>query len=206
MKETATPRRFPIQITLMIAILVAVMTAGYLMMPRTEEQRLAFVERMGTTNHGTLLYPEVDLSQADWRDEAGQPWALDASEARWRMVLPVAEPCDENCRQLLYVTRQIHVRLGKQADRLERIYVNVGDPLSAEQQEFLDSEHPGIRIVHYPADDFAAHFSKTNGRWAGETRSYLVDPQGVAMMYHDASLAGSDILEDLNHLLKLSAH
>lgn len=190
----------------MIAILVAVMASGYLMMPRTEEQRLAFVERMGTTNHGTLLYPEVDLSRASWRDEGGLPWSFDSTESRWRMVLPVAEPCAESCRQLLYVTRQIHVRLNKQADRLERIYVNVGGPLSAEHRAFLDSEHPGIQIVHYPADDFAAHFADTNGRWAGEARSYLVDPHGVAMMYHDASLAGSDILKDLNHLLKLSAH
>ena len=206
MSEKNTRRSFPVQVVLMLAILVAVMAAGYLMMPRTEEQRLAFIERMGTTNHGVLLHPAVDLSEAQWRDESGSLWALKTGEPRWHMVLPVAEPCEESCRQLLYVTRQIHVRLGKQADRLQRIYVNVGDPLSAQQQAFLDSEHPGIQIVHYPADEFAAHFADTNGRWSGETRAYLVDPKGIAMMYHDAHLAGSDILKDLNHLLKLSAH
>lgn len=206
MSKTTVPKRFPVQIVLMIAILVAVMVAGYLMMPRTEEQRLAFVERMGTTNHGTLLYPVVNLSEAGWRDDQGQPWSFDESEPRWRMVLPVAEHCDEQCRELLYVTRQIHVRLGKHADRLERIYVNVGGPLSAEQRAFLDSEHPGIEVVHYDAADFAGLFAETNGPWASEARSYLVDPHGVAMMYHDADLAGGDILKDLNHLLKLSAH
>lgn len=206
MNEASVRKSFPAPVVIMIAILATVMMAGYLMVPHTEEQRLAFVERMGTNNRGILLTSTVDLSAAAWRDDSGQPWTFNTSEPRWRMVIPVGERCDDRCRQVLYVTRQIHVRLGRQADRLERIYVNTDGVLSAEQRAFLDREHAGIQIVHYPAADFSAHFADTNGRWSGEARAYLVDPHGVAMMYHDAGLAGGDILKDLNHLLKLSAH
>lgn len=199
-------QRFPIQVVIMIAILVGVIGLGFLMVPRTEDQRLAMIERMGTTNHGTLLRPVVDLNAAQWRSEDGMPWTFSEGDRRWRMVIPVGEVCDEACQELLYVTRQIHVRLGKHANRLERIYLNVGGPLSVEQRAFLEREHPQIRIFNYGAGEFAAHFADTNGAWAGEARAYLVDPQGLSMMYHEAGQTGGDILKDLNHLMKLSAH
>lgn len=199
MSGETVPRRFPTQVIIMIAILVAVIAAGFLMVPRTEEQRLAFVQRTGTTNNGTLLYPEVDFLETAWLTDG---W----SEPRWRMVLPVGDVCDEACEELLYVTRQIHVRLGKQADRLERIYVNVGGSLTEQRREFLREQHPGLRVVHYSAAEFAAHFEGSNGAWNGEARSYLVDPYGIGMMYHDAGQPGGEILADLNHLFKLSAH
>lgn len=206
MSEESVQKRFPTQVVVMVTILVAVLAAGFLMVPRTEEQRLAFVERMGTTNNGTLLHPAVELSSAGWVDDAGRPWAFRAEEPRWHIVLPVGDVCDEACEELLYITRQIHIRLGKQADRLARVYVNVGGPLSDQQRQFLSDEHPRIQIVHYSADEFSSHFEGTNGEWNGEFRSYLVDPHGIAMMYHDAGLPGGSILKDLNHLLKLSSH
>jgi len=206
MSEQATKGRFPIQVVIMIAILVAVIAFGFLMVPRTEEQRLALVNRLGTTNHGTLLQPVVDLNRAAWRGDDGGLWSLASGGERWRMVLPVGDFCDENCEDLLYVTRQVHVRLGKHANRMERIYLNTGGPLSAERRTYLQNEHPQIRVLHYAADDFADHFAATNGVWQGESRVYIVDPQGISMMFHEAGQSGGDILKDLNHLLKLSAH
>ncbi len=206
MSGDAPRQRFPIQVVAMVAVLVAVIGLGFLMVPRTEEQRLAMIDRMGTTNHGTLLRPVVDLNPAQWREEDGGTFTFREGDRRWRMIIPVGDVCDQACEELLFVTRQIHIRLGKHANRLERIYLNVGGPLSPERRAFLESNHPQIRVFHYSADEFAAHYAHTNGAWDGEFRAYLVDPQGLSMMYHDAGQDGGEILKDLNHLMKLSAH
>ena len=59
---TAKQRSFQYQIWLMLIVVFGVILAGFLMVPKTEEQRLAMMKRMGTTNQGELISPTVDMS------------------------------------------------------------------------------------------------------------------------------------------------
>jgi len=54
---TAKQRSFQYQIWLMLIIVFGVILAGFLMVPKTEEERLAMMERMGTTNQGSIVSP-----------------------------------------------------------------------------------------------------------------------------------------------------
>ena len=47
---TAKQRSFQYQIWLMLIIVFGVILAGFLMVPKTEEQRKAMMARLGTTN------------------------------------------------------------------------------------------------------------------------------------------------------------
>ena len=60
---TAAQRSFQYQIWLMLVIVFGVILAGFLMVPKTEEQRIAMMERMGTTNQGEIISPTVDMGQ-----------------------------------------------------------------------------------------------------------------------------------------------
>ena len=59
---TAKQRSFQYQIWLMLIIVFGVILAGFLMVPNTEEERQAMMERMGTTNHGDIVSPTVDMT------------------------------------------------------------------------------------------------------------------------------------------------
>ena len=58
---TAKQRGFQYQIWIMLIIVFGVILAGFLMVPKTEEQRLAMMARMGTTNQGEIVSPTVDM-------------------------------------------------------------------------------------------------------------------------------------------------
>jgi len=59
---TAKQRSFQYQIWLMLIIVFGVILAGFLMVPNTEEERQAMMERMGTTNQGDIVSPTVDMT------------------------------------------------------------------------------------------------------------------------------------------------
>ena len=46
----------------MLIIVIGVIATGFLMIPKTEQQRQKMIERLGTTNMGQLVSPSVDLS------------------------------------------------------------------------------------------------------------------------------------------------
>ena len=57
---TAKQRSFQYQIWLMLIIVFGVILAGFLMVPKTEEQRQAMMARLGTTNQGAIVSPTAD--------------------------------------------------------------------------------------------------------------------------------------------------
>ena len=99
---TAKQRSFQYQIWLMLIIVFGVILAGFLMVPKTEEQRLAMMERLGTTNQGDIVSPTVDLSSL--LDSIPQDEA-----AKWKVVVAGGEGCDQGCQDVLVNSRQIHM-------------------------------------------------------------------------------------------------
>ncbi len=86
---------------------------------------LDLVGMVGTANRGTLVQPPRQLDDQTLRDESGSSIKFADLEPRWAMVIPAAGGrCDEACENTLYVTRQIHLAMGKEFNRLRRLYVS----------------------------------------------------------------------------------
>ena len=86
---------------------------------------LDLVGVLGTANRGTLVQPPRQLNEFTLRDETGAEVAFSDLEPRWAMVIPAAGGhCGESCEKTLYVTRQIHVAMGKEFNRLRRLYIS----------------------------------------------------------------------------------
>ena len=110
---TAKQRSFQYQIWLMLIIVFGVILAGFLMVPNTEEERQAMMERMGTTNQGDIVSPTVDMTAL--------LGSLPQGEAhKWKVVVAGGQGCDQGCQDVLINSRQIHMLLGKSSGRLER--------------------------------------------------------------------------------------
>ena len=148
----------------------------------------------GRTNHGALLEPIVSI-EAAYPDSA----LREHFDGAWLMVYPNAGPCDETCRDALYTTRQARLMLGKEMDRVQRIFLRGESPPDT---VFLAKEHPGLvaiqdgrlfelldqkRPVNIPAGGY-----------------FLIDPLGNLVMYFRPDLDPADMVDDIKRLLRLS--
>lgn len=195
------------QVWLMMAIVIGVILAGFLVFPKTQQQRDQLLAKLGTTNHGVFVVPPSPISNMPLTDLDGSPWHVDQQKAKWRLVVAGDAECLGECREMLHLTRQVHIRLGKYSRRFERLYILLdAETLGSEAAEHIDSQHPFLTVLKGRTDDFSKLLESTNADWqAGTIRAFVADQQGLVMMYYSLDHSGGDILEDLNHLMKYSA-
>jgi hypothetical protein len=145
-------------------------------------------------NHGALLEPIVDVD-----DVLADSDILTLHEDRWLLVYPHQGACEEECRDGLYSIRQMRLMLGREMDRVTRVFLH-GD--IAPDTVFLGSEHEGL--VALEDGELSALLAARRPPAEPEGGYYLVDPQGNLVMYFAPTLAPRDIVADLKRLLKLS--
>lgn len=192
------------QVWVMVAMLSTVIVAGFLLFPHTQEQRDRILKKLGTTNHGEFVTPAVSIKEIELKDAEGQPWLFDQQKVRWRMIIPGGASCEQQCRDLLYLTRQVHISLGKYSRRFERYYLNFDDHVDGETIEYLKL-HPFLHTIQGDREAFSQLLSGTNTPLnTDEARAYLVDQNGMVMMSYTLANKGHDIIEDIEHLMKYS--
>ena len=141
----------------------------------------------GTTNQGELIVPAVPGEMISSELVALQSWVL---------LQPVAMECDQDCVQMLYLSRQVVAGLGKEAHRVKRVVImpaRVSDMFSA----LLKSDHPDVRLIE-------ADPQLLDQKNAVRPVLFLMDPKGNVLMYYSLDKAGKPMLKDLKHLLKVS--
>jgi hypothetical protein len=122
---------------------------------------------------------------------------IDAQDERWQLLVSAPQACAEDCRQLVYLARQIQVGLGRDASRASHALA-AAQPLDADYQAVLGREYP--QLQRYPLD------SQRYQQQVGEPgpQLWIVDPHGNLVLRYDAKVNGKKVLDDLRHLLKLS--
>jgi cytochrome oxidase Cu insertion factor (SCO1/SenC/PrrC family) len=159
---------------------------------------------LGTKNNGTLITPPRQIDDLPLQSANGESFRYSALPAQWSMLIPVRQPCDEACRQTLYMTRQIHTALGKESSRVRRFVVTANYPLDAEFERILQ-EHPKLQVLKAESAALAQFFAQVGGAQALPDNAYfIVDPQGWVMMYYTPAHDGRAVLDDLKFLLKNS--
>ena len=140
----------------------------------------------GTTNQGELITPAVD----------GATMAEELSTfTSWVLIQPLEGDCDEKCREMLYLSRQVITGLGKDANRVKRVVLLSAE--STDQAEYLSVEHPDVEVLT----------GKTR-LGAPATKEgpvlLLMDPNHNVMMLYTLDKAGKPMQRDLKHLLRIS--
>lgn len=203
MSEVRT-KKSPLQVWVMIAVVALVLIAGFLVFPGSEPQRQRLLNMLGTSNHGVLLTPAVPFTELH-ATVTGAPWSWADQTAHWRMVVVGGGQCMDACREMLYVTRQVHVLLGNKSQRLQRLYINLDRELDSETAAYLSAEQPYLQALTVDSDEFSELLAKTNANWRKDAvRAFLVDPHGVAMMFYTPEHDGGGMLDDIKHLFKYS--
>jgi len=191
-------RGFQYQIWLMLLIVGGVILAGFIMVPKTEQQRQQMIALLGTTNIGELVKPTLDFSPVLSELEATE-------KPKWKVVTVGGVGCDDVCEAMLVNSRQVHMLLGKSTGRVERVYLPNLEAMDAEQIALLKMVHPFLIILPTNADDFAQVVAGSSAEWdMKETRHFVVTPDQKSILYYTKEKDGDGLLDDLKHLLKYS--
>ncbi|WP_137817614.1 hypothetical protein [Pseudomonas sp. 2FG] len=121
-----------------------------------------------------------------------------AEETRWQILVTAPQGCAEDCRQLVYLARQIQIGLGREASRASHALATA-QPLADDYSAELTREYPRLGRLSLDAQ---AYDQATDGGSAAQL--WLVDPHGNLVLRYGAKVKGKAVLNDLLHLLKLS--
>ena len=142
----------------------------------------------GRMNHGEIVHPAWKVELA----AMGQH-ATDRTDGRWILLHPVATRCDDACKEVLDLVRRVHISLGKDHDRVARMFVHrAGRPVDQ-----AVSRDEGLILVPAPAAWFDRFV-------ADGTVLLLVDPQRHAVLRYRVDLRGKGLAQDLARVLKIS--
>jgi cytochrome oxidase Cu insertion factor (SCO1/SenC/PrrC family) len=148
-------------------------------------------------NYGVLLKPaappDAALSALD-----GRPFSLARLRGKWVLVQFDGSRCDAYCERKLYFMRQVRKALGRDAERVERLWV-LTDPGVPSPKLLAAAE--GTRVARAANGRFLAAFP---AEATPADHIYLVDPMGNLMMRFPREPDPSRMLKDLQRLLKYS--
>ncbi len=161
----------------------------------------------GTTNHGQLLQPPLDLSKLPLDDSLAKALTPEVWQGRWLMLYVNPQSCTESCEKNLYYLRQIRKATGKNSDRIQRAILTFAQAKPDQRLETgLAKEFAGTLHLVTPTQQFA-HFVHNTPQASTVLQQggvYLVDPLGNIMMYYPPNTEPMGIFKDLTRLLKLS--
>jgi len=178
---------------------------------------------IATRNKGELVTPVIDVTTLDLRNGAGEPAYTpfeqlvegidpeDYEPGPWQLLYLGAPECDDTCVERLYFLRQLHVRLGREFDRVQRVYVQASDaagPLPAATAAFIAEQQPDMRVVYAKASELREKLRATAASGADPLAQhyiYVVDPVGNVMLYFTPDNTPEEILSDLDTLLDNSS-
>jgi hypothetical protein len=158
----------------------------------------------GRSVYGELIDPQRVLPALTATDRNGAPVDVATLKGQWLLVAVADAACNALCEQQLYLQRQLRESLGREKDRLDRVWlVSDAAPVPAR----LENGLRGATVLRVPAEQLAQWFAPVQGHSLAE-HLYVVDPMGNWMMRFPAGMdakGASRAKRDLDRLLRASA-
>ncbi|MFE8073302.1 hypothetical protein QQM79_19765 [Marinobacteraceae bacterium S3BR75-40.1] len=150
------------------------------------------------SNKGVLLDPIPGVAHLGLQTAEGRPFTdlfVPAREdATWQLLLLAPDCRAADCETALYNMRQVNRALGRDVHRVERAAWLAGD-------HDLLGQYPGARAVKPGPEGLPEDVPGLEG--AGY-QIYVIDPLGNMVLRYGPEHGGDAMLDDLEHLLKLS--
>ncbi len=149
-------------------------------------------------NHGELLDP-VPLAGLAFARTEGEKFDFAELNGRWVFLSIDDGACDDYCANKLYLMRQIRLTQGKDADRIERVWlVRDGQRPSVETLAEYEGTHTIALANADGLDPFPADGKRTD-------YIFLIDPLGNLMMRYPPDVDPSRMKKDIAKLLRVSS-
>lgn len=156
----------------------------------------------GRTNYGALVEPQRPLPPLDLLRLDGSAVAAGSLRGSWLMVQVDSGACDPACERKLWQMRQVRLTTGKDADRVQRVWLIVDD---AALTTMVIREYDGTLFLRARADEVAAYLPLPDEPAAKLVdHIWLIDPLGNLMMRWPKDGDPNRMKKDLIRLLKAS--
>jgi len=147
-----------------------------------------------SANYGELLPPKPMPGTVLVRPDGGV-FAFPQVSGKWVLLANDAGSCPASCQSKLVTMRQVRLAMGRNAERVERVFL-VDDARLAPE---LVAAWPGLRVASRPAG-----MAMPEGPGNDRAHIYLIDPHGDVMMRWPAAPDGRRMIKDLDRLLRAS--
>lgn len=148
-------------------------------------------------NYGSLL-KVTPLTQTMGTLADGTVFSLDKLKGKWLMAYVGPADCNQTCQEQLYYMRQSRLVLGKDQDRVVRIWILSGEN---NPDPVLLRAHPGLSVWRPTQATFLTQFP---AKPLGAHHIYVVDPLGNLMMRFPENTDPKKLIKDMKLLLKAS--
>ena len=149
------------------------------------------------TNYGELLEP-MPVPGATLVRLDGDPFRFEQLRGRWVLVTIGEGACPRPCEERLWAMRQVRLAQGKEAPRVERVWL-IDDAALPEAR--IREAYAGTYMVRAGGSDLLNGFPAVRSK---RSHVYLIDPLGNLIMRYPADLEPKAMIKDLGRLLKYS--
>jgi hypothetical protein len=160
-----------------------------------------------TKNYGELVQPARPIEDVALTRLGDGALRFADLRGKWTLAYFGSAECTRPCADNLYKMRQITAAQGKEAHRVQRLFV-VTDAIGLEGLQAKLKDYPGMEVVRGGAQEvrrLAEQFRLPAGSpLDGLHRVYVVDPLGNLMMSYPADADPRGMNKDLGFLLKAS--
>jgi hypothetical protein len=158
----------------------------------------------GRTNYGELILPSRALPSAaalPLRTLDGAPVDPATLKGQWLLVVVGSGACDAACEQRLFTQRQLREMLGRERDRLDKVwFITDAAPLAPALREALGGPAP-VTALRVDAKALAAWLQPAAGGQLAD-HLYIVDPLGEWMMRAPPKAEPQRVKRDLDKLMR----
>jgi hypothetical protein len=159
----------------------------------------------GRNNYSELIAPPrpmpESLTLTDTQGKAVQPSSL---QGQWILAVVADAACDATCERNLYLQRQLRETLGREKERLDKVwFVTDGGVPRREVEQAVSTGTPAV-VLHVPRQQLAKWLSPAADRSLAQ-HLYVIDPMGQWMMRVPADPDPSKLKKDIERLLRASA-
>lgn len=158
----------------------------------------------GRRNFGELIDPQRPTPDIQAKALDGKTVDLRSLKGQWLLVTVAGGACEAACQEYLYLQRQLRESLGKEKDRVDRVWI------ITDTTPVADALRPALKdatVLQVPAQQLATWLEPQAGQPLG-AHLYLVDPMGNWMMRFPANLTVQNapkVKTDLERLLRASS-
>ena len=183
------------KMTLLLLVCASPVVASYL--------AYYVVRPEGRRNFGELIDPQRPLPAIATKSLDGEAGQLTALKNQWLLLSVSGGACDVRCEQNLYFQRQLRESLGREKERLDRVWlVNDETPVRTALLPALAA----ATVLRVAPADVGQWLHAAPGKRM-QDHLYLVDPQGNLMMRFPADMdaeSAAKAKRDLDRLLRAS--
>ena len=159
----------------------------------------------GRTNYSELIEPPRpipdDLALVDLQGRAVKSASL---KGQWLLVVVAGAACDAVCEHQLWIQRQLREALGRDKDRLDKIWlISDAADLRRETLQAVSAGTP-VTVLRIAPGELARWFAPPKGATL-EQHMVIVDPLGNWMMRVPKDPDPARLKRDIEKLLRASA-